>query len=310
MRPKVSVVLPAYNAERTIERALASVRGQNYPSMELLVVDDASTDLTCRTVERSSTGDVRLFRHDTNRGAAAARNTALFVARGEYVAFLDADDLWLPGKLASQVEQLNRNPRMSLVTCDCLILDESGLPRKRTHAQHRPVSGANAWKALLAANFIPTPTVLARRDALLAAGGFDSALPVAEDLDLWIRMGVAGEIGVLPEVFVHVYERPGSLMNQYAGLEEQVLFSILDRHFAEQRARLTAGEIRFIRGQRFFKVGAKHFDHKQYGASCRPFWRSALSGYRPIRSLVNIARASAMSLSDEGTTTAVQPDEH
>src|SRR5712672_3418309 len=110
--PLVSVVIPAYNCARVIGDALDSVVDQNYPALEVLVVDDGSTDETCDVVARYGSA-VTLIKQ-RNAGAAVARNEGMRRARGKYVALLDADDLWLPGKLQLQVDYLERNPDVAM----------------------------------------------------------------------------------------------------------------------------------------------------------------------------------------------------
>ncbi|MGZ9158546.1 MAG: glycosyltransferase family 2 protein, partial [Nitrospira sp.] len=116
--PLVSVIVPAHNAQTTIERALGSVRLQDYPNIEVIVVDDASIDRTADKVENFTELPVRLTRARCQLGASGARNLGIASARGVYIAFLDADDVWLAGKLTRQVALLHRHPAMTFVTCE------------------------------------------------------------------------------------------------------------------------------------------------------------------------------------------------
>ena len=188
MNRLVSVIIPAYNASRTIVRALESVLGQEYEPLEVLIVDDASTDGTGEIVRRFTDRRVRLIKLDTNRGAAGARNVGIHAAQGEYIAFLDADDIWLPSKLSCQTRVMEQDEQITLVTSDSLWLSHSGELLRRDHERDAPASGPEAWKMLLAYTFITTPTVLARRRDLVDLGGFSGDLPVGEDQDLWIRL--------------------------------------------------------------------------------------------------------------------------
>jgi glycosyltransferase involved in cell wall biosynthesis len=114
----VSVVLPTFNRGYCLERAIRSVLGQTYPDWELIVVDDGSTDDTQAVLESFKDPRIRVFRHSVNRGVAAARNTGLAAARGEFIAFLDSDDEWRPDKLTKQLDVMTRAPTRQLAFTD------------------------------------------------------------------------------------------------------------------------------------------------------------------------------------------------
>jgi glycosyltransferase involved in cell wall biosynthesis len=183
--PKVSVVMPAYNAAAYIEEAIQSVLRQTFRDFEIVVIDDGSTDGTAEVV--AATGaPVRLLRQ-ANGGAASARNRGIEAARGEFVAFLDADDLWHPRMLRAQLEAFARQPEAGLVFTNCWYTDGRRiLPLTRT-AQRRAAEGW-VFRALLAENFVMTTTVMVRRECLERVGMFDESLPVSEDYDLWMRI--------------------------------------------------------------------------------------------------------------------------
>lgn len=194
MNPLVSVVIPAYNAIDHIEACLASVLKQHTAlSEEVIVVNDGSTDGTLDTL-RGIPGLICLSQ--TNRGPAAARNAGIKHARGEYIAFLDADDLWLEGKLQKQVELLQRHPDSAMCFGDCLqfeggrwwprtLFEEGGYgERVWGPGPYLP----DAYIRLLRGNFITTGSVVVRRQVLEEMGGFDESLALVEDLELWLRI--------------------------------------------------------------------------------------------------------------------------
>jgi glycosyltransferase involved in cell wall biosynthesis len=292
MTPLVSVVIPSYNSSKTVLRSLESVRAQNFDDIEIVVVDDASSDSTVDVIRGAWGNSVRLLRSSKNRGAAAARDAGVAAARGRYIAFLDSDDRWLPGKLEAQLEVLESSPQVTLVSCDALIVDQDGKPRHRSHERKPPLSGADAWQRLLAYNFIPTPTVVARRGDIIRAGAFDPGLVVGEDLDLWIRLGIMGEIRALPQMFVEVFEQPSSLMKRYAARQLEIVIPMVERYLQDQRQTLTSDQLRAIRGQRMFAVAATLFHERHYGQSIYPFLRAARLRHRTLRSLFNIPRAA------------------
>jgi glycosyltransferase involved in cell wall biosynthesis len=194
MPPRISVIIPAYNATGFVGDCLASVAGQRPPlSLEVIAVNDGSTD---GTLEKLRSIDSLTCLTQANLGPAAARNAGIRQARGDYIAFLDADDLWPPDKLRQQLALLERHPDAALCFGDC---------RQFTHDTERPRTlfeeggyGRPAWgdsayvpdayAQLLRNNFITTGSVVVRRRVLEAMGGFDESLRLVEDLELWLRI--------------------------------------------------------------------------------------------------------------------------
>lgn len=206
--PTVSVVIPTYNRAHFLGAAVASVRAQTYPCLEIVVVDDGSTDDTARVVAALGEG-IRYVRQ-TNAGPGVARNTGIQAARGDFVAFLDTDDRWLPEKTALQVAVLQRESGVALVGADMAIEDERGTVQVASNFELRGLKGLftelagravpDAPRRLLAINFINTSTVLARRQVLLDTRGFDPRLRYGEDLELWLRIAAQHGIASLDSV--------------------------------------------------------------------------------------------------------------
>lgn len=205
----VSVVIPAYNAAWCIRRAIDSVLAQSFRDFELIVVDDGSTDGTAAVL--AGYGDAVRVVAQPNGGLSSARNAGIVAARGEYVAFLDADDWWLPAKLERQVAMMRSRPE--LVFCSTAARSES--PAGEALGEWRCGCAAGpALESIFAANAYVAGSgsaVLARRDALARAGGFDEALPSLEDIDMWIRLATLGGYACVDEVLVGILKRPGSM---------------------------------------------------------------------------------------------------
>jgi glycosyltransferase involved in cell wall biosynthesis len=181
--PSLSVVIPTYNRARLLPRAVESVR-QAGTDLEVIVVDNASDDETPKVC--AALPDIRYLRLDRNTGEGGARNVGIKESRSEYVAFLDDDDLRLPGSLDRQLEMLIDNPRAALVYGPVLIGDEDCRPTGESYPKTFP-TGDVFW-SLLSFNFIPMPSVVARKKYLIQAGLFDSSHQPARDWDLWLRM--------------------------------------------------------------------------------------------------------------------------
>ena len=189
--PLVSVIIPAYNAAEYIGEALNSVFDQTFRSHELIVINDGSPDTA--ELERELQpycANVRYIKQD-NRGAAAARNAGLLCARGEYVAFLDADDRWLPNFLEAQIEFLKIN-NADFVFSDALLFGETPLAG-RTFMELEPPKTAVTPESLLAVEVaVLTSAVLARKQPILEVGLFDETIKRGHDFELWFRLAKAG----------------------------------------------------------------------------------------------------------------------
>lgn len=295
---RVSVIIPAFNAAATIARALASVRTQRGSGIEIIIIDDGSRDNTVEVVQGliRSGENIRLVQLVKNSGVSAARNAGIELARGEYLAFLDADDVWLPDKLARQIAVMESDSAITLVSCNSQMTSAAGVPLKEGHLNRPPIEGADAWKTLLAYNFLPTPTVLTRTALVRQLGGFDESLAVGEDLDLWIKLGVGGKIAVLPEILINYYDMTNSLMKRHGGDTGTIVVPMLEKHIREQAGKLSKAEIRHMRGRRSFQIGCDLFFSGAYRASIPLFLKSALHGYRAIKSLSYLPRAILMEL--------------
>jgi glycosyltransferase involved in cell wall biosynthesis len=286
--PGVSVVIPAFNAAGFLPRALASAAGQSLQPLEILVVDDGSSDATARTA-RDFGEPVRLIRQD-HRGAAAARNSGIRAARGEVIAFLDADDEWLPHKLERQLP-LHRQPGLALSYCHSHEFDPQGRDLGDTFREGGAARGGELWRKLLAANFIATPTVMASRSLLLSLGGFDQSLEVGEDQDMWIRLAQQGPVDFIEESLVRVHIRAGSLSS--IGLDDQLRFTLpmIERHLEALAHRLTPRERRAIRGARLGKLGRDAYAHGHWQLGLALVASALRNGDRPLRNLYHLAAA-------------------
>jgi len=187
---------------QSVGKAIQSVLQQTYASLELLVVDDASTDGTEQLVRRLSDTRISYLRHEDNRGGSAARNTGLAAARGTLIAFQDSDDQWLPHKLERQVAALTgAGETTGAVYCPYRRVFPDG--GSATHPSD-PASAPRGeiHRALLRANFIGTPTILARRACCESVGGFDEALERFQDWDWMIRVSRDWQVGFVEEPLV------------------------------------------------------------------------------------------------------------
>lgn len=193
--PKISVIVPCFNAARFISATLQSVLSQQSIELEVIVIDDGSTDGSADVVANSFP-EVKLLRQE-NQGVAAARNLGLRHASHDWVAFIDADDIWLPGKLASQWAHLQSNPSASISYTAWQVWESSAVAPTAAFMEtlHASAGDKEKWKGasgwlypeLLVDCVVWTSTVVARRSLLVDLGGFDRDLRIGEDWDLWLR---------------------------------------------------------------------------------------------------------------------------
>jgi glycosyltransferase involved in cell wall biosynthesis len=184
--PLVSVVVPAYNAERTIRRAIDSVFAQSFAELEVVVCDDGSSDGTGAIL--AEYGSRLRVITQANRGRGAARNACLLQSRGELVAMLDADDWWMPGKTAAQVEAAQRNPEAGVFYGNAYIVNGSGQIYRSLNGEWHVGHSGWVFPFLVRQNFVPMPTVMVRRSAVDQAGLFDETLRRSQDLEWLLRL--------------------------------------------------------------------------------------------------------------------------
>lgn len=293
-RPSVSVVIPVRNAAETLARAVESVLGQTYACREIIIVDDASTDGSAAVARRYG-AVVPISLHE-RVGAAGARNAGIQAAHGEWIAFLDADDEWLPEKLERQVSVIDRELRQSLIFCASEEFTADGRSLGDTF-RGRPVDcSAGAWKTLLKTNFVATPTVMAPRELLLRLGGFDERLPIAEDQDMWIRLAMAGRLTYVAESLVKVHVRPESLSSFRSSDQSQYLLPMIERHLRASQGRLRRSEARAIIGERLNNAGRIALAHDDFMRGAAFLLHAGLMGYRPLSGLAAVAKAPITTL--------------
>lgn len=206
----ISVVIPAYGQPDLLQDALESVNQQTVDQIEVIVIDDGSPNSLDSIV--ASFGDwAQLVRHETNKGAAAARNTGIKHASGEQIAFLDADDIWKPTKLEKQLSVLENADDVGLVYTGFVQYELDG-----TEWERYPEARGNIYVDELERDRVhPTSTVMVRRDVLAEVGGFDTTLPSRQDYDLWLRITEHYEVDYVEEILVDKREQPDSISKDF-----------------------------------------------------------------------------------------------
>lgn len=220
---EISVIIPAFNRAGVLPRALDSVLGQSLAPDEIIVVDDGSTDQTASLLARYYPQVTCL--HQTNQGVSKARNSGVAHSQGEWLAFLDSDDEWLPNKLERQWDALQQRPDFRIChTEEIWIRNGKRVNPMNKHAKY----GGHIFERCLPLCAMSPSSIMIRRDLFEKSGGFDEQLPVCEDYDLWLRI-----CAVNPVLFI---DRP--LLKKYGGHPDQ----LSKKHWGMDRFRVLALE--------------------------------------------------------------------
>ncbi len=227
----VSVVMPVYNAEKYLEACINSILEQTHTNIQLIAVDDGSTDGSRAILERYA--DRIQVKYQNNSGPARARNCAIGLAHGKYIAFIDNDDIWEPDKLIKQVMLLERYPNVVATYCDIKRISDSGIVTSETDlARSCFPSGQSFGTLLFSDSSISTPSqVMVRREALWAVGGFQEKLRRKgghyDDWLLWIKLALLGPFVFLPEALT-LYRRHEMADSVHADADYQRSIGRLD----------------------------------------------------------------------------------
>jgi len=221
MNPKVSIIIPTYNRAELLPRTIKSVLNQTLKDFELIIVDDGSTDNTKEVVEEIQKKDkrIRYIRLDKNSGAPAhPKNVGIQNAKGDYIAFLDDDDEWLPEKLEKQIELFKNSQKKNLgfVGCNTLVIDE----QKNKKYEYKMPKYKNVFQRLFGANFIRSlGNVIVKRNVFREVGLFDENLKYADDTDMWIRIAQKYDFDFVNESLFKYHWHGGNIMKTLGNLK-------------------------------------------------------------------------------------------
>jgi GT2 family glycosyltransferase len=232
--PRVSIIIPAYNAERTILETIASLQQQTFTDFELIVINDGSTDGTVARLESLEEPRLRVY-SDLNGGLPVARNRGMARAKGEFLTFIDADDLWTPEKLADQVEALDNCPEAGVAYSWTAFIDAQN---RYLYAKTPVEFEGDVYPRLLVENFIASGSnILVRRAIAESAGQFDPTLKSAEDWDYYLRLAARCAFVRVPKYQILYRRSPQSMSANVAVMEENGL-RVIERAFAQAPAAL------------------------------------------------------------------------
>lgn len=217
--PIISVIIPAFNAEKTIEETLQSVINQTFIDFEIIVINDGSTDRTLEVVDKIKDPRIKVFSYPNSGRVSISRNRGFLQAVGEFIAFLDADDIWMPEKLDLQFKALQSNPQAAVAYSWVDCIDENG---KFLRSTRRISITGDVHAELLLGNFLENGSnPLIRKQALMEVGIFDESLLNAEDHDLYLRLAANYQFICVPAPVVLYRISPNSKSCNVARMEVQ-----------------------------------------------------------------------------------------
>lgn len=228
--PLVSVVIATYNMGQYLPEAIESVLRQTWESLEIIVVDDGSTDDTYNVMNRFKKDYRVRYIYTENQGQPKAKNRGLVEANGDFIGFCDADDIWQPDKLMIQIPEFS-DPKIGVVYSEVDYINQDGKPIKKK--QPYPRYSGPVTNHLIIKNFIPFGTAIIRKECLLDVGYFDEDLPMGIDWDLWLRYSIKWDFKYIPKK-TYVYRIwPGQMSKNYRGRYEnafRILIKFLEEH--------------------------------------------------------------------------------
>ncbi len=256
--PLISVIIPVFNAERTIQETVASILKQTLSDLEIIIVNSGSTDTTPLIISQIKDTRIKVFSYP-QANVAVNRNRGFKHAVGEFVTFIDADDLWTPNKLEAQYKAFIENPNAVVVYSWTNCIDEnSKFLRKCSHVK---------WTGDVYANFLlddfigSGSNVMIRSHAYLEVEGFDESLTNAQDTDLWLRLASMYDFAVVQEVQILYRILPNSMSSDILGLEKSNLI-VIERAFAHKKAESLQHLKRYSLGNLYKYLSYKILDAK------------------------------------------------
>lgn len=283
----LSVIIPTYNSERYLHRALDSVFNQTYKNIEVIIIDDCSTDDTRKIIKTYAQqhGDSVKYRFlAKNSGPAVARNVGLTMTSGSYVAFLDSDDEWAAQKIEKQLRLMEQNPAITIAGCKSQSCTPSGVMIPDRH--DIPEILKDGWLKLLTLTFLCTPSVIIRADALVGEF-FYTDLAVSEDREFWIRIARKGHVGMVQEILVTTYS-DGNYMNKNINASITNLLPMIRFKFARYGNEIPASVRRQTLGFSYTIIAKDYGALGNFYGSLSYSIRAIFLGYRISDNINNI----------------------
>ena len=257
----VSVIIPTYNTAMYICDAIDSVLMQTYTEYEIIIVDDGSTDNTRDLLNQKYASSIS-YHYKCHEGVSAARNFGIKLAKGEYIAFLDADDIWIDSKLEKQVHHFISNPQVMMIFTENDFFDNNGM-KKSNYNKRQSIFAENIVQNIFNYSYIGTPTVMVRSLVFDSVGFFDETISAAEDVNMWMRIAAKYPIDMLDESLVGVRITTGSLSRDPLNLFTGVLGNIelLKNKYMDVYSKIDKTSIHRKYASAYYDLGYHYFEN-------------------------------------------------
>ncbi len=288
MSALVSVVIPAYNAERWIAETLRSVFSQTYPHWEIILIDDGSLDesvVIATDLAREVSQHVEVI-STTNHGVSSARNLGISKARGDFIAFIDSDDLWHPDKLSSQVEFMEKNDDVLGVGCWYEVVDESNEKVLSVKSVSWERASIRSWMAFESGGPLLPSTLVLKTSALTQVGFFDESLSTAADTDFAWRLVMCGTVGTICRPLTRYRTSPGQMHRNLALLDHDYLILYAKAPFVND-----PGLIAQTEANMFLVTGVMEIRRRAFRSGIGILWRALVT--HPALTTQDVIRRAA-----------------
>lgn len=241
-QPLISVIIPTFNREKTLFSSIESVLNQSYKNIELIIVDDNSSDGTEKLIKRIKDERVRYIKNSNNKGAAGARNVGIVAAQGNYIAFQDSDDIWLPEKLSEQMQVFEKDEEIAMVYC--AFEYNKGNVQYKIPSDHIPKSELEGYifHSLIKENKVGTVTIIIKKECIYKVGAFNEELKALEDWELALRISKSYKIGFVNKMLVKAIYTDKSVNHNLRNLLNANIF-IAENYLRHETSRVLAKEL-------------------------------------------------------------------